>query len=190
PTSSLSRATATSNGSRAISRTTKPTRCGDWGPIRPSRTASSTRSSAGRFLLLPSEGLGIVRGEPADDRDDHRDLPHQEQDEIRTVVAESEEPDRSPGKGCVPPGPGPGAEAPDALTADRQAENRKRSAHRAAGETAHIGRDAGIAVIVLEKGQGAENRLLIIRYGIDRHHRGVHCGDPSDRRQGDDQRQL
>src|SRR4051794_17842818 len=41
------RVTATSSGSRAISRTTKPTRCGGWGPIRRSPPGSSTRNSAG-----------------------------------------------------------------------------------------------------------------------------------------------
>ena len=38
PTCSPSRATATSNGSRATSRTTKPTRCGGWAPTASSRT--------------------------------------------------------------------------------------------------------------------------------------------------------
>ena len=44
-TSSPSKATATSNGSRAISRTMRKTRCGGWGRIRSSRSESNIRSS-------------------------------------------------------------------------------------------------------------------------------------------------
>jgi len=59
PTSSRSRATAMSSGSRAISRITSRTRCAGWGPTPPFPIASNTRSSRASSGPMGSSAAGI-----------------------------------------------------------------------------------------------------------------------------------